>query len=70
MPVFHMLSAMFPMVLPSFAMLSLGCFGGAAVALRLLPKHYLARYSGMFGGFVGGLLRYSFYNIVLGFYLL
>lgn len=56
MPVFHMLGAMFPMILPSFAMLSLGCFGGAALLIKLLPKHYLTRYSGLIGGATGGLL--------------
>lgn len=61
MPLFKMMSAMFPLILPSFAMLALGCFGGAAVAIKLLPKHYLARYSGLIGGFAGGFLGCVFY---------
>lgn len=63
MPLFHIISAMFPLILPSFAMLSLGCFGGASLAIKLLPKHYLTRYSGLIGGFLGGFLGYIKFNL-------
>lgn len=56
MPIVNMLSSMFPLILPSFAMLAVGCFGGASLAIKLLPKHYLTRYSGLIGGLGGGLL--------------
>ena len=56
MPLINMFSSMFPLILPSFAMLAVGCFGGASLAVKLLPKHYLTRYSGLIGGLGGGFL--------------
>ena len=68
MPLVNMLSSMFPLLLPSFATLAIGCFGGAALAVRLLPKHYLARYSGLLGGLGGGFLGYNDNNLDLDYF--